>query len=232
MKFFSVLSLLTLLLLPLIGKPACATPNSTTSPTQIVKLAAKFLQQQTSTLPGKISFTIDDLDQRLSFAACNHFDTFLPTGSQLIGKTTVGVRCLEPSHWSTLIPVQIKISRDLLISTQQLPIGHAIQPADIAKQTVEMTQIFGYTEPEQVLGKVLRYGIAAGQIFRDDMLRPPYVITQGQIVQITAQGNGFVVHNEGVALNNAGEGQTVQIRVANGRVISGTARNGGVDVAP
>jgi flagella basal body P-ring formation protein FlgA len=79
-----------------------------------------------------------------------------------------------------------------------------------------------------VIGKVLRYGISAGQALREDMLRPPYSVTQGQSVRLVVQGNSFSIRSEGVALNNASEGQTVQVRTSSGRVISGIAGSGGV----
>ena len=78
------------------------------------------------------------------------------------------------------------------------------------------------------IGKVLRYGIAAGQVLRENMLRAPYSITQGQVVQLVVQGGNFSIRSEGIALNNAGEGQTVQVRTSSGRVISGIAGTGGV----
>jgi flagella basal body P-ring formation protein FlgA len=64
------------------------------------------------------------------------------------------------------------------------------------------------------------------------MLRAPYSVSQGQAVQVIARGSGFSIRGEGVAMNNAGEGQTVQVRVGSGRMISGIARNGVVEISP
>ena len=108
-----------------------------------------------------------------------------------------------------------------------------MQEQDLASQSTETSRTEGFTDPRQVIGKVLRYSITAGQVLREDMLRQPYSVTQGQVVQLAVQGNGFSIRSEGVALNNAGEGQSVQIRVGSGRVISGVARAGGVvEIAP
>jgi len=150
----------------------------------------------------------------------------------LIGKTSIGVRCTEKNGWQIFVPVQIKVTLNLLIAARQLPAGHTLQEQDIARQTMEVSRTEGYTDADQVIGKVLRYGIAAGQILRDDMLRAPYSVTQGQVVQVIARGSGFSIRGEGVAMNNAGEGQTVQVRVGSGRMISGIARNGAVEISP
>lgn len=200
---------------------------------QIRASVVALVQQQTASIPGKVSFQVDEIDRRIVLPACVRLEAFLPAGSQLIGKTAVGVRCNTPNGWSIFVPVQIRVSLNLLVSARQLPAGHVLQEQDVVGQTTETTKSVGFTDPAQVAGKVLRYGITAGQILREDMLRLPYAVAQGQTVQIATQGNGFSIRNEGVALNNAIDGQPVQVRVGGGRVIGGIARNGGlVEIAP
>jgi flagella basal body P-ring formation protein FlgA len=222
---------LCLLLLQSIVAYAAGTPSAQ-SHTQITKLVSAFVQQQTATLAGKVDYQIEELDSRIVLAPCTNLETFLPSGSQLIGKTSVGVRCAKQNGWQILVPVQIKITLPLLVSARQLPVGHTLQEQDISRQTIEISRTDGYTDAKQVIGKVLRYSIAAGQVLRDDMLRPPYSVTQGQIVQTTIRGKGFSIRGEGVAMSNASEGQSVQVRVGSGRMISGAARNGVVEIPP
>lgn len=206
---------------------------------QVRNAVAGFVQQQTAALPGKVAYQVGEIDRRIVLSRCASLEAFLPAGSQLIGKTSVGVRCNTPAHnghpggWSIFVPVQVRISLDLLTSARQLPMGHTLQEQDIVTQTTEISRPGGFTDPAQVIGKVLRYGIAAGQALREDMLRQPYSVTQGQVVPLAVQGDGFSIRSEGVALSNAAEGQSVQIRVGSGRVIGGVARAGGiVEIAP
>jgi flagella basal body P-ring formation protein FlgA len=224
------LTLCLLLLSPMIAGAAGTPPAQ--SHAQINRLVAAFVQQQTASLAAKVDYRIETLDPRLTLAPCARMEAFLPGGSQLIGKTSIGVRCTEKNGWQIFVPVQIKVTLNLLIAARQLPAGHTLQEQDIARQTMEVSRTEGYTDADQVIGKVLRYGIAAGQILRDDMLRAPYSVTQGQVVQVIARGSGFSIRGEGVAMNNAGEGQTVQVRVGSGRMISGIARNGAVEISP
>lgn len=225
----TIFTICLLLLLPLMAHGADG-PSSTRA--QITKLASSFVKQQTMGISGKVAYQIEELDSRISLTPCSRMEAFLPSGSQLIGKTSVGVRCNEQNGWQIFVPVRITVTLQLLVSARQLQPGQVLQPTDIATQSVEISRSTGFTDPSQVVGKVLRYGISAGQILRDDMLRAPYSVTQGQVVQIIARGNGFSVRNEGVALNNAGEGQTVQVRIASGKVIAGTAHNGIVEISP
>lgn len=193
---------------------------------QIKTAVSTFIQQQTANLPGKVSFSVDEIDRRTTLRACSRIEAFLPAGSQLIGRVSVGVRCNEPGSWSIFVPVQIKISRELIISARALTTGQVIHAEDITRQASETA--LGITDANQVIGKVLRYSVSAGYILRDDMLRAPYLVKQGQSVQLSVQGSGFVLSSSGVALNNASEGESVQIRTGTGRVISGIASADGV----
>lgn len=69
--------------------------------------------------------------------------------------------------------------------------------------------------------------ITAGSLIRQDMLRKPMAIRQGQTVRIVSSGKGFSVSAEGQALANASEGQIVRAKTVSGTVVSGIARSGG-----
>lgn len=191
-------------------------------------VADAFVRQQTAMLPGKVAYNVDEIDRRIALQPCKKIEAFLPSGSHLIGRVAVGVRCNETNGWSIFIPVQIKITRDLLISARPLTTGQIIHKEDLTRQTTEITQETGMTDEQQAIGKVLRYSVAAGYMLRENMLRNPYSVKQGQSVRVSIQGGGFNLSSSGVALNNASEGDTVQIRTTSGRVISGIASEEGV----
>lgn len=186
-----------------------------------------FIKQQTADLDGKVAFSVEAIDPRLVLESCSKMEAFLPAGSQLIGRVSVGVRCLDAKGWRVFVPVQIKITRNLIISARPLSSGQMLSAEDIARQSTETMQDVGLTDEKRVLGKVLRYSISAGSIIRPEMLRASYTVKQGQSVQIVVRGGGFTLSNTGVALNNAGAGENVQVRLESGRVISGTATEAG-----
>ncbi|MFA6970905.1 MAG: flagellar basal body P-ring formation chaperone FlgA [Gallionella sp.] len=215
-----------LLIACLFCAPAVATPQQDHA--SLRATVDTFVREQTAGLPGKAAFNVNEIDRRIDLRPCKKIEAFLPAGSQLIGRVSIGVRCVEPNGWSIFIPVQIKITRELLISARPLSMGQAVHEEDLARQTTETMQNIGLTDARQVIGKVLRYSIAAGYILREDMLRSPYSVKQGQSVKLSVQGGGFSLSSSGVALNNASEGETVQIRTSSGRVISGIAGTEGV----
>jgi len=187
-----------------------------------------FVRTQTLTLPGEATITVDEIDRRTALPACPTLEAFLPPGGQLLGNSSVGVRCTGANTWTLFVPVHVKVTASLLITSRPLQQGQVLRTEDIASQRGELTHAGMLTDPEQAIGKVLKFGIGAGQLLKQDMLRAPYAVTQGQKVQLQAEGPGFKIHAEGQALGNASEGQSVQIRTSSGQVVSGIARAGGM----
>lgn len=189
-----------------------------------------YLRVQTQGLPGKVSYSIGRLDQHAQDAPCSAFEPFLPPGSRLWGRTTVGVRCLAPNPWTVYVPVQISVSGSYLVTARQLKRGEVVASGDVFAQSGDLGALPAsvVTDPEQALGKTVRNGIAAGQPLRSDQLTAPWAVQQGQSVKLQSTGAGFTVSNEGKALNNATDGQIAQVRTASGQVVSGVARPGGI----
>ena len=203
---------------------------------KIRSTADDFVREQTARLPGKVSYHVDDIDRRLVFPKCARLEAFLPEGSKMIGNTNIGVRCAPQSGkatWSLYVSVQIRHLLNTLISMRPLQPGYTLQDQDIGSQLSESSQPGELTDPNQVVGKVLRKYVAQGQVLRTDMLREPFAVTQNQVVQLMVRGNGFSIRSEGVAQKDAAEGEIVRVRIASGRFISGVARAGGtVEVRP
>jgi flagella basal body P-ring formation protein FlgA len=193
-----------------------------------------YLRIQTQGLPGKVSYSVVPLDSRTQLSPCSAFEPFLPAGSRLWGKSTVGVRCLGPSTWTVYVQVQVKISGNYLISARPLPPGHVLGAEDIVVRSGDLSTLPAniITDQTQAIGKTIKNGFSAGQPLRSEQLITPWAVYQGQSVRTVSNGPGFSVSSEGKALNNAAAGQPVQVRTASGQTVSGTARAGGiVDVA-
>lgn len=190
----------------------------------IRQAAIDFIQAKTQGMPGKISIKVDEVDARLALAPCSQLEAFLPTGAQLLGRTSIGVRCNDKNNWAIFLPATITATMNLLVSSRPLQQGQVLAAGDFNLQSGELSQPGLITDERQALGKVLKFSIGAGQLLRQDMLRPPYAVTQGQTVQLISSGRGITVRTEGIAINNAAEGQTAQVKVPSGQVISGTAK--------
>lgn len=193
-----------------------------------------FVHAQTSALPGQVTVKVGKIDRRIALPVCPELEAFLPPGGQLLGNGTVGVRCAaDKKAWKLFVPVRVTVTANLLIANKPLQQGQVLRAEDLASQGGELAQTGILTNPVQAVGKILKYSIGAGQVLKQDMLRAPYAVTQGQTVQLQAEGTGFKIHAAGHALNNAAEGQAVRVRTSSDQVVSGTARSDGtVEVRP
>lgn len=188
-----------------------------------------FLRAQTQGLPGKVSFRISPLNARTQLPPCDAFEPFIPSGSKLWGKATVGVRCLGPSNWTIYTQVQISVTGNYLVAARSMAAGQVVGATDIVTRSGDLSTLPStiLTDQAQAVGKTVKLGFANGQPLRSDQLIAPWAIQQGQNVKTVYEGDGFNVSGEGKALNNAIEGQVIQVRTSSGQTISGIARAGG-----
>lgn len=204
-----------------------AWPDGKQSHAEIRKTAMEFVQLKMQSMPGKVAIKVEDLDPRSVFPACSPLEAFLPTGAQMFGRTSIGVRCNEKNGWSVFIPATITITVNMLVSSKPLQQGQALGAGDFNIQAGELNQMGLITDESLALGKIMKFSIGAGQPLKQDMLRLPYAVTQGQTVQLVYEGRGINLRTEGQAMNNAAEGQAVQVKVPSGQVIGGIARGSG-----
>lgn len=199
----------------------------------IREAALAYAQAQTRALPGKVSITVDDIDTRTALPACGTLEAFLPAGSQLMGKTSIGVRCAQKPGWSIFLQATIKVSVDRLVANRPLAQNTVLSANDFSMQNGELGQPGIVTDPAEAVGKILKFGIGAGQVLRQDMLRAPFVVTQGHATEIMVRSEGFSIRSSGQALNNGTAGQIVQVRMPSGQVLNGAAlADGSVEVRP
>lgn len=194
----------------------------------VLDTAERFVRLQTQGLPGNVKVTMGALDLA-RLPACSAHEAYLPPGGRLTGKTHVGVRCLGPSIWNVLVPVQVAVIGNYLSTSRPLVAGQTLQAGDLTTLSGDISNLPTgiVTDPANAIGKVLRNSLGAGQPLRSDQLLAPLVIRQGQSVRVISKGPGFAVSSEGKAMNNAAEGQMAQIRLNSGQTISGVARSDG-----
>lgn len=190
--------------------------------------AEQHIRLQLQGQPGKATIAMGQIDvSRLP--PCSVHEAFTPQGSNLLGKTLVGVRCLSPGSWTVLIPAQIAVTGNYVTTSRPLVAGQVIQHDDLATLSGDVSRLPSgvLSAPAQAVGKTLRNSLGAGQPLRKDQLLAPLVIRQGQTVRVVSRGEGFAASAEGKALGNATQGQLVQVRMSSGQTVSGTAQNDG-----
>ncbi len=199
-------------------------------PLPVHKAVGDWLKIQTQGLPGQVSYTVGELATDNQLAPCTALDVGRPAGARLWGRTHVQVRCLDAAAWRINIPVHVRIKTDVLISARPISRGQHITAEDLATQLGDLSDLPAntLTDPDLAIGKTATVAISAGRVLRADMLKAQTVVRQGQTVKVVSRGPGFSVANDGRALNNATAGEVVQIRLANGQVVSGIAGPTGI----
>ncbi|PRC91831.1 flagellar basal body P-ring formation chaperone FlgA [Solimicrobium silvestre] len=184
----------------------------------------------TSTGTNTVTTEVGAIDSRLNLAPCAALEAFMPGGSHLWGKTTVGVRCLAPQLWVIYVPGVVKIWGNYYVAAKSIAQGQTITEADISTVKGDLTTLASgiVTEPSQALGHTSTMSLAAGIPLRQDGLHLQQVVLQGQTIRLISSGAGFNVSTEAQALNSASEGQLVKVKINSGQVLSGIAKSGGI----
>jgi flagella basal body P-ring formation protein FlgA len=208
-----------------IAQPAA--PAGQQDPEAIHAAALAFLQQQSAGLPGKIDITVAPAFPR-GLMACTALEPFMPTGSRLWGRMTVGVRCAGERPWTIYLQARVALHATYYLAARAMAPGEVLTAADLVARDGDLTGLpqAVVTDPSQAVGSVSLVRIAGGMPLRRDMLKSASAIAIGQTVRVVAAGDGFSISAEGSAMNNASPGQQVRVKTANGQIISGIVKDG------
>lgn len=193
-----------------------------------------FLEQQTRSLPGEVRFSIGPIPNPTLVRQCRSVELAAGQGARSYGRTRVSVKCTEGARWNVLVPVQISLIADYVVSARPIPGGQTLTTDDLSLKTGDLGELPDgiVTDLAQALGRIARINLSAGQPLRADLLKARLAVRSGQTVKIHSRGVGFSVTNEGVALNQGAVGEVIKVRLSGGQVISGTAKaDGEVEIA-
>ncbi len=189
-----------------------------------------FLHSQSAGLPGDVEITTGDIDPLTNLPACAALEASLAAGNRPWGNTTVASALRLAPTMDNLCARYVKVVANYVVSAKPLRQGQVLTAADLTIQRGDLTQLPPGTisEINEAVGRTLTGGLPFAGPVRQDMLRARPAVVQNQSVKLVSSGRGFSVSAEGRALNNAAEGQMVQVRSASGSVVSGIARPGAI----
>lgn len=191
------------------------------------------LQQTPQSSPLRMEVEVGALDERLRLASCARVEPYLPAGARLWGRSRLGLRCLEgATRWNVFLPLTIKAYGPAWVLTSNVPMGTALTEADAAQAEVDWAAepASVVADPALWVGQVASRQLLAGQTLRQSMVRAPHLFKAGAQVRVVAEGPGYAVTATGQAMVAGAAGQTVRIRMANGRIITGVVDESG-DIA-
>lgn len=200
------------------------------TPNEALRAAVlQFIEQEARSFGPAVRITLPPRALPANARPCAAPEVFLPQGSRAWGRFSVGLRCRTPA-WVLFVPARVEVFGDYLSAARPLAVGTVLASTDLKSTQGDLaSQPPGtLTALSQAVGRSLRLPMLAGATLTANHLLNALTVQRGQTVRVVAQGEGFAVANEGIALGNAAEGQLVQVRLSSGRVIQGIARQAGV----
>ena len=201
-----------------------------TNPPDYLQATQRWLDEAVSSIrpsesiPLRMEVVLGELDRRLQLAPCARVEPYIPVGTQLWGKTRLGLRCLEGvSRWNVFLPITIRAYGTAWVLKSNVLPGTVLTENDAIEAEVdwaeERTPIMA--NPSQWVGQVATKMLSAGQALRAGMSRAAQVFQSGSQVQVVAQGAGFQITSAGQAMSAGVVGQSARVKMDNGRVLSG-----------
>jgi flagella basal body P-ring formation protein FlgA len=191
-----------------------------------------FLKEKVQTTSPDYEIQLGRIDSRLRLQACaKPLDAYLPPGSRLYGKLSVGVRCSDDKPWNIYLSANIKVYENILTSSRPLSRGDVVTAYDVQPVRLETSKFTtGYfVDVKNIQGKIARRSIPAGRPLTPNLLRAPLLVQRGEEVTILAGNKSFSVRVKGKALHDAAKGDVVAVRnTRSKRVVEGIAIKPGV----
>ncbi len=201
-------------------------------PAAVISVAEDYLRQQLASISANPSIKFDEVrTDRLQ--ACDDLSAFMSAGSRPRARMSVGVRCAAPKPWSVYVQATVSAPGQYFVAARTINPGEPLTPDAMAPHDGDLVNLppGAVTDGQSVIGMTASYRIASGQPIKLASLRSVGSIQRGQTVRINAHGRGFSVSSEGVALESAAPGSTVQVKTPSGQIVSGIVqRTGSVEV--
>lgn len=145
------------------------------------------------------------------------------------GAASVNLRCDMP-QWSITIPVQTQVKGAVVLARQAIAPGSRPGPEDFRLETLDITR----SPPDiarsitEVQNRHVARLIPAEAMVQLNSFREPAVIRERDTVSVQVAGKGFQVSGEGIALDAAGVGETIRVRMPDGKVVKARVIRAGV----
>ncbi len=212
--------------------PPAAAGVATDGVGQVGELTQRWLdqtlqqQQQSGTSNSllRMEVVVGALDARLRLAPCARIEPYLPAGARLWGRSRLGLRCSDgPVRWNVFLPLTVKAWGPAWVLAGNVAAGAVLTEHDAQQTEVDWAgdPAAIVADPALWVGQVAAHTLRAGQALRQSMLRAPYLFEVGAQVRVRVQGAGYAVTAAGQAMAAGAAGQTVRVRMANGKIVAG-----------
>jgi flagella basal body P-ring formation protein FlgA len=224
------------LLATLLLIPAHAVLAESESAARIDAAARAALQREAQALGGEAQLDLVFDSTRLPARCAQPLQAGLASGARPVGNTTVQVRCTANGNpWALNIPARVQVFAEVMVASRPLTRGVPLASDDIARKRVDLASLGAgvLTDSRQVVGKKLRYPVAAGTVLSNGVFESQPLVRRGQTVVVISGSPGFEVRATGEALADGQNGDRIQVRNRQSRrVLEGQVEASGVVRVP
>lgn len=212
--------------LVLVGVAARAQePSRELEPLAAIRAAAQSYVK--SLIPAAAATTVatGELDSRLRLAQCaTALSATLPAGLSLQARSTVGVSCAGPVHWTVYVPVTLESRINVLVLKHPVARDTRLSAVDVDLETRKVTGpgTAYLTTLAELSGRTVRRPLSAGVTLSADMFMPDLIVRRGQAVTLLSNGGAIEVRATGRAMADAAAGARIQVQnLSSMRVVEG-----------
>ncbi len=216
-----------------------ATANPSPSPTaagsaqsdEWRRLIERYIQRQAS--GSGLRIRVDIPMDEAGPPACGKTPRFVEVQrTRWIGPQNIGLQCDTPA-WRWSVNVRVRGFGQVVQTSRAVPAGQLLGPDDILQVESDLaTEPTGVlTDPAQAVGRETTRPMRENTSLTLNTLRVPAVINVGDRITVRVVGKAFQVTADGVALQKGAVGDTIRVKLSEGKTVSASVvRAGHVDV--
>jgi len=193
----------------------------------------KFLKNHPGVAPDS-KLEISLVDAPANLPACQEVSTYLPGNPiKVTGTVRVAVRCQAPTTWLLYVTAKILTLQKYWVWADDVPSGTVLTGQELTERSAwtDQAPAGAVSDLNFFIGKTLKQNTTKGSLATTSLIKIAPVIAAGQAVKITVNGNGFKISTDGRALSSALPGQSIQVKMSTGQLVSGVAAaDGSVEI--
>jgi flagella basal body P-ring formation protein FlgA len=179
----------------------------------------------------RIEIELQPPDPRVLLPVCESaLETSVGRHNGQGGRLNVRVDCPDAAPWARNMAVNVKVFREVLVSSRNLQRGALISTADISMQEVDISQARGQLieDPQSAVGMEVRRNISTGTTLSSDLLNAPLMVRRGDTIMLIAERAGISIRQQGTAMQDGESGRQITVRnTRSNRVVQAVVTNHG-----
>ena len=126
--------------------------------------------------------------------------------------TAIKLTCQDNNSWHVLIPVQVHVYTNVLVTKRIIPRGEMIEAADLDYARYDKSQLYsGYiTDKSAIVGQQASQLLASGAVVSKHNLQKMLVIHRNQTIELIAKNSAIMVMMHGIAKSDGGLEDTIK----------------------